>query len=229
MWAPQHPWVRGIGILPSKQHFWVRALHVGNTLDGKSIGIIQLILIYILSSTQLGEHLDTSNRILIFHKNPNILTPWYKKQWQSNGQFNFSMLQSWTVRTWSLVSQKLDTSLFRKCNDRYLQDIKTYVAKLINIWMEAHCLKLDLRWLERIVQRKTQRKLVGKTLIHGSFSTFDCANPCKNALTFRKSRYSKISSTHLKPADVGRTKVSNTTVTSLITRNAVTYSSLKSV
>lgn len=103
-----------------------------------------------------------------------------------------------TPQNEELSCHKVSLKRFITCWEaRYLKDVKTYIAKLIDIRMETQSLKLDLRRLEWIFQWEPQRKLVRETLIHCTFCTLNRSYPCENAVTFRKCRYSKISSTHL--------------------------------
>jgi len=67
--------------------------------------------------------------------------------------------------------------LRKKDAEDYLQNIKAYVAILVNIGMEAKCVKFDSGRFEGVVRRELQSQLVGKPLIYSSSAALDGTNP----------------------------------------------------
>jgi hypothetical protein len=65
----------------------------------------------------------------------------------------------------------------KKDAEDYLQNIKAYVAILVNIGMEAKRVKFDSGRFEGVVRRELQSQLVGKPLIYSSSAALDGTNP----------------------------------------------------
>jgi hypothetical protein len=78
----------------------------------------------------------------------------------------------------TLADRSVQICHFKKKDaEDYLQNIKAYVAILVNIGMEAKRVKFDRGRFEGVVRRELQSQLVGKPLIHSSSAALDGTNP----------------------------------------------------
>jgi hypothetical protein len=86
------------------------------------------------------------------------------------------LLPCYIKSSWQIVQYKFAT-LKKKDAEDYMQNIKTYVAILVNIGMEAKRVKFDSGRFEGVVRRELQSQLVGKPLIYSSSAALDGTNP----------------------------------------------------